>query len=365
MPKSVADAIRDYTTEEEIAGGYELEAIKREELDTFYSYAAELLHCGDHNIAYTTNATDSYNRALSAIPFEKNDVVLISEHDYPSNYIAFISLEKRFDIKLITIKNTDSGAVDLADLEHKIQSYSPRLISITHIPTSSGLVQPVVEIGEIVKKYKVIYLIDACQSLGQINVDALATHAHFISGTFRKFLRGPRGAGLLYVSDKALDLGLEPLYIDLRGAEWIEGNDYRVRADAKRFEDWETSYALMMGSKAALKYLLEIGMPAIESRNQVLAAKMRNMLALVDFVKLQDKGDQLCNIVTFSMEKLSPEETKKFFAAHGINIYTTSKSSALFDFEAKGIDWVVRVSPHYYNTEDEIEKFIDVLKRLG
>jgi selenocysteine lyase/cysteine desulfurase len=363
-PIQVTTAIRDYISEEEFTGGYELADKKREELNTFYDYAAQLLHCKKSNIAFTTNATDSYNRALSAIPLKQGDVVLLTENDYPSNFIAFISLQKRLGIEIIQVKNAESGEIDLEDLENKILLHKPKLVSVSHVPTSSGLVQPVEAIGKIVKKYDTLYLLDACQSLGQIDVDAPATGADFISGTFRKFLRGPRGAGLLYVSDKALAAGLEPLFIDLQGAEWQEENKYIARADAKRFEDWETSYALMMGSKEALKYLLNIGIEAIIDRNALIFSRLVNALAEISFVTVQDRGKQRCNIITFSLTGHTPEKTKNHFSRSGINIYIMTKVSAVIDFAEKDIEWVVRVSPHYYNTENEIDRFIEVLKTL-
>jgi len=363
-PIQVTTAIRDYISEEELTGGYELADKRREELNTFYDYAAQLLHCKNSNIAFTTNATDSYNRALSAVPFKKGDVVLVTENDYPSNFIAFISLQKRLGIEIVQIKNAESGEIDLIDLEEKIITHKPRLVSVSHIPTSSGLVQPVVEIGEIIKKYNTLYLLDACQTLGQLDLDAPATHADFISGTFRKFLRGPRGAGLLYVADKALDSGLEPLFIDLQGADWQHANTYTAKADAKRFEDWETSYALMMGSKEALRYLLNIGIASIVERNVSLVAHLTKALAEIDIVTLQDRGRQRCNIVTFSIHGKDPENTKKHFTSNGINIYIMTKASAIIDFGEKDIEWVVRVSPHYYNTENEIDRFIEVLRTL-
>jgi len=189
------------------------------------------LICKPQNIAFTTNATDSYNKALSSIPFKQDDIILTTTNDYPSNMIAFLSLQKQFGIKIILIRNTDTGEVDLEDLESKLKKHSPRLLSITHVPTSSGLVQPVEKIGDVVKKHDCIYLLDACQSLGQMDVNAESTGVDFISGTFRKFLRGPRGAGLLYVSDKALDKGLEPLFSDLHGADWVDANHYKARTD--------------------------------------------------------------------------------------------------------------------------------------
>lgn len=364
MPVSVANAIRGYITIEEHMGGYEAANANREKIDDFYEYAARLLHCNSRNIAFTNSATDSYNRALSAIPFQKGDVVLLTENDYPSNFLAFISLKKRFDIELIQVKNSPGGEIDLEDMEAKLKQYQPRLLSVSHIPTSSGLIQPLAEIAELIKNQETIFLLDACQSMGQIELDAVKSHAHFVSGTFRKFLRGPRGAGILYVSDKALESGLEPLFIDMRGAEWIDDYAYVARPDAKRFEDWETAYALMMGATEAIRYALEVGIANIEARNQELISYLKKELIKLPGIQLQDRGSRQCSIVTFSIENTNEVELKKYLYGNGINISTTPRAAAIIDFREKGIDWVARVSPHYYNTEAEIDRLISVLKGI-
>jgi selenocysteine lyase/cysteine desulfurase len=364
VPKQVAAAIRDYITQEETTGGYELAAKKQDEAELFYSYAAQLLHCNRDNIAFTGSATDSYNRALSSIPFKDGDVILLTQNDYPSNFIAFLSLQKRFGIKIILVDNTVTGEIDLIDLERKLQQHNPVVLSVSHIPTSSGLVQPAEAIGNIVKKYDTLYLLDACQSLGQMDVDVTKIGADFVSGTFRKFLRGPRGAGLLYVSDKVLASGLELLLPDFRGAEWTSVDEYKARPNAKRFENWETSFALLLGATEALKYILEIGIQNIEARNRLLSQKLRQELATIKNIQLQDRGIIQCNIITFTLPGHTEDAFIKYFSDNGINIYTSAKSGSLIDFEQKGIEWVARLSPHYYNTEAEIDTFINVLKKL-
>jgi selenocysteine lyase/cysteine desulfurase len=362
MPRVVAEAIRTYIDDEERQGGYETAEKRREELDQFYEYAAQLLSCQPRNTAFTTNATDSYNKALSSVPFKQNDVILTTANDYASNFIALLSLEKRLGTKTILVRNEDTGEINLDDLEEKTRKYSPKLLSVTHVPTSSGLVQPVEQVGEILAPYDTLYLLDACQSLGQMRVDAFQTKADFISGTLRKFLRGPRGAGLLYVSDKALDRGLEPLFPDLWGAEWIAEREYLARVDARRFEDWETAYALMLGSKEALAYLASVGIDAIEARNAELTARLKTGLAGIPRIRLLDRGKKQCSIITFSLEGAGEQDTKAYFREKGINISTMPKSNAMIDFQEKGVDWAVRASPHYYNTEGEIDRFVEAVK---
>ncbi|GEP93415.1 Selenocysteine lyase/Cysteine desulfurase [Chitinophaga terrae (ex Kim and Jung 2007)] len=365
MPQQVLKAVQDYLETEAGYGGYETAAKYQERINQFYDAGARLLHCQPRNIAFTTNATDSYIKALSSIPLQKDDVVLLTKNDYSSNFISLLSLRERTGIRLIEINNSASGELDLNDLEEKIRKYQPKLLSVTHIPTSSGLVQPVDEIGQLVKQHDIFYLLDACQSIGQLDVDAISTHADFICGTSRKFLRGPRGGGILYVSDKALERKLTPLYPDLGAALWTSRDTYEVLKDAKRFELWEKSYALIMGSIAAIEYATNIGLNNIWQRNQELVALLRKELTAAGMT-LQDKGQIHSAIITFTLPvQASGDTLKKYLNERGINISITPKSSAVIDFEEKNIDWAARVSPHYYNTEEEIHILIDALRSFN
>ncbi|MBV7534004.1 aminotransferase class V-fold PLP-dependent enzyme [Chitinophaga sp. sic0106] len=362
IPKPVQHAMQDYLVQETDFGGYETADKYAPAIMAFYDQAATLLNTRSSNIAYATSATDAYNLALSAVPFKNGDVVLLTENDYPSNFITLLSLQKRYGIRLELVKNTPSGEIDLEDLENKIKQHRPVLVSVTHVPTSSGLVQPVAAIGDITTRLDTLFLLDACQSLGQLPVDALAIKADFISGTLRKFLRGPRGAGLLYVSDKVLHAGLEPLMPDMRGADWTSTFTYQARKDAKRFELWEKNYMSVIGSATALKYANDIGIQAIANRNEILCGFLRKELASVPGVQLMDRGAQPCSIVTFAMQGRQETGAKQYFRDRGINLHTTTRQSAMIDFEEKGVDWVLRVSPHYYNVEEELERFVEVLQ---
>ncbi len=361
MPSPVIDAIKNFLTAEAHQGGYETADMEAKSLTEFYEYAAALLDCKAGNIAFTNSATDSYTKAISSVKLTEGDIVLISANDYPSNFITSLSLQKRCGIKLITVANTSTGEIDLNDLEEKIKKYSPKLFSLSHVPTSSGLVQPAVAVGNILKNFDTVYLLDACQSLGQMQVNALETQADFICGSFRKFLRGPRGTGLLYVSDNALNMGMERLFPDIGGGEWKTPFSYVPGGNARRFEDWERSCALMAGSKEALKYLLTIGINKIAERNAMLCKKLRLKLSGLKSVRLLDRGHELCSIITFKAGNFSKEQTLKYFHDRKINIYATSKSSALLD---KGVEWVLRVSPHYYNTVEEIETFLQAVSEM-
>lgn len=370
MPNVVTQSILDYIKLESEIGGYEAAALKANEIQQFYVQAGKLINCNASNIAFTASATDSYTRALSSIPFCEGDIILTDNDDFISNQIQFLSLQKRFGIKIVRIKNAAIGGVDLQDLEEKLFTLQPRLLAITHIPTNSGLVQPVKSIGEIYSRYEKIqnnktwYIIDACQSAGQMKLDVEELKCDFLSITIRKFLRGPRGTGFLYISDKALKFGLEPLFIDMRGAEWIEKDEYKQQPDAKRFEDWEFAYALVLGSKTAIEYCINIGEDKIWQQIQILSKYMRTRLSQIDKILILDKGPEVGGLVTFTVEGSQPEYIVAELLKRKINVVPSFRNFAVIDFDEKGVQWAIRASPHYYNTFEEIDLFIEAMKEI-
>jgi len=364
MPNSVTKSIIDHITLEASVGGYEAAALKATAIKEFYVQAARLLNCKASNIAFTASATDSYTRALSSIPFKTGDVVLTSNDDFISNQIQFLSCQKRFGIQIERIRNAPEGGVDLNDLEHKLKTLQPRLLAITHIPTNSGLVQPVKKIGEIANQYDAWYLLDACQSIGQMKLDVKELKCDFLSVCNRKFLRGPRGTGMLYVSDKALQHGLEPLFIDMRGAEWVEKDAYQQREDAMRFEDWEFAYALLLGSGYAIEYCLQVGEERIWQRVKELSTYLRKELASINKVRVLDRGPEIGGLVTFHVNGSDPIYLTEQLLQRKINVVPSYRKFAVIDFGEKQVDWAIRASPHYYNTVDEINRFVDAVKEI-
>lgn len=370
MPNVVTQSILEYIKLESEIGGYEAAALKANEIQQFYVQAGKLINCDASNIAFTASATDSYTRALSSIPFCKGDIILTDNDDFISNQIQFLSLQKRFGIRIVRIKNAAIGGVDLQDLEEKLFTLQPRLLAITHIPTNSGLVQPVKSIGEIYSRYEKIqnnktwYIIDACQSAGQMKLDVEELKCDFLSITIRKFLRGPRGTGFLYISDKALKFGLEPLFIDMRGAEWIEKDEYKQQPDAKRFEDWEFAYALVLGSKAAIEYCINIGEDKIWQQIQLLSKYMRTRLSQIDRILVLDNGPEVGGLVTFTVEGSQPQYIVAELLKRKINVVPSFRNFAVIDFDEKGVKWAIRASPHYYNTFEEIDLFIEAVKEI-
>lgn len=370
MPNVVTASVLEHIKLEAEIGGYEAAALKAEAIRHFYVQAALLINSNATNIAFTASATDSYTRALSSIPFQQNDIILTDNDDFISNQIQFLSCQKRFGIRIVRINNLPTGGVDLEDLEEKLYRHQPRLLAITHIPTNSGLVQPVKKIGEIYSRYtkqyseKTWYILDACQSAGQMKLDVEELKCDFLSITIRKFLRGPRGTGFLYISDKALAYGLEPLFIDMRGAEWVQKDEYKPKPDAMRFEDWEFAYSLVIGSGIAIEYCRKIGEDNIWEQVKFLSDYLRKQLSSVAKISVLDKGPELGGLITFTVKGSQPTFIVDELLKRKINIVPSYRNFAVIDFDEKQVQWALRASPHYYNTIEEIDNFVESVKEI-
>jgi len=361
-PRSVLQAQLRYTLEEAITGGYELEAEYQPELEQVYHTIARLIGAESREIAMTENATQSWHLAFHSIPFKPGDTILTTDLEYASNYISYLQKKREFNVQIKVIPSGVDGGMDIQKLEEAIDD-STRLISLSHIPTNSGTVNPAEEIGKVARKYKILYLLDACQSIGQYPVDVSVIGCDMLTATGRKYLRAPRGSGFLYVCADVLPQ-LNPPFLDLHGAEWTSKNSYELRSDARRFENWESNYSIRMGLGKAAQYAINIGLDTIWSRIQQLADKLRQKIKTIDGCTVHDQGTNLCGIVTFNHASLRATEIKSLLAQANMNVSVTTESSARLDMEQKNLFEAVRASVHYYNTANEIDVFISELRNI-
>ena len=363
-PRSVGETIRTYLDKEEQIGGYRLADLQEEEIRGFYERAGCLLNTDARQLAFASHATDAYAKALSSVPFRDGDVILTTDDDYVSNYLNFLSLQRRFGIRIVRARNLVNGDLDLDHFRQMLKQHRPRLVSLTHIPTSSGLVQDAAAVGALCRETDTLYLLDACQSVGQIAVDVQKIGCDFLSATGRKFLRGPRGTGFLYVSERVLQEGYAPLFVDLRGARWTAAEAYELHPTAQRFETWEVPYALLLGLREAMRYALHIGIDQIEAYNRQLISLMEKQLSALEGVQCFDRGSRRAAILTFRKAGKSLEATCTYLDAHEVYYSVVQQSSAQYDFGKKGIDWAIRLSPHYFNTPEEVERLGAIVKAL-
>ena len=364
-PQCVVDAQKAHLDLEAEMGGYEAADVRHAAIEHSYDAIAQLLNCQRDEIAIIENATRAWDMAFYAIPFNPGDRILTAQAEYGSNYIAYLQVAQRTGAVIEVIPNDEWGQVSVAALRQMMDA-RVKLISITHIPTNGGLVNPATEIGAVAREWNCLSLLDACQSAGQMPLDVQAIGCDMLSATGRKYLRGPRGSGFLYVRRAAL-AQLDPPMLDLHAATWVARDRYEVRADARRFENWETNYAAKIGLGVAVDYALNWGLAAIWARVHYLGELLRLRLAHVPGFTVRDLGKTRCGIVTFTHASHDPAAIKAALAAHHprINVTTTSPFGTRLDMEARGLSLMVRASLHYYNDEDEIEQFCQALSVIG
>jgi cysteine desulfurase / selenocysteine lyase len=362
MPQPVLHATIAHLQLEALSGGYEAAAQAHAAVEHVYDAAATLLGCQRDEIAVVENATRAWDMAFYAVPLGPGDRILTAVAEYASNYIAFLQVARKTGAVVEVIPNDEAGQVSIAALRQAIDA-RVKLIAITHVPTNGGLVNPAAAVGEVARQAGVMYLLDACQSVGQMPIDVQAIGCDMLSATGRKYLRGPRGTGLLYVRRAILER-LEPPFLDLHAAQWVGRDRFVIRPDARRFENWETYYAGKIGLGVAIDYALQWGLEAIWTRIAGLADDLRQRLNAIPGVAVRDQGAQRCGIVSFSVAGTEPDQVQRLLGKERINVSVSRLPSTRLDMEARGLQDLVRASVHYYNTTTEVERFCTTLASL-
>lgn len=360
-PRPVTDAVVEHLRLEERIGGYEAAAARRDRIEHTYDALAGLIGAGRDEIAVVENATRGWDMAFYALPFQPGDRILTAGAEYVSNVIAFLQTANRRGVRVDVVPDDEHGQLSVAALRDMLDE-RVKLIAISHVPTHNGLVNPVAEIGKVAREAGVTYLVDACQSVGQMPVDVGEIGCDLLTSTGRKFLRGPRGTGFLYCSRGILDR-LEPPFLDLHAARLTSALSYQIRDDARRFENWETYYAGKIGLGVAADYAYRLGLEAIHQRVTVLADALRQRLRDIPGVTVHDRGVQQGAIVTFTAADRASADIATTLANQRINVSVTDPIDAGWDFDARNIISVVRASVHYYNTHDELDQLCDTLRR--
>lgn len=364
MPEPVIRAIIDHIALEASIGGYEAGDEREEEIGRAYGAVASMIASAPRNIAITSSATAAFIQALSSFDFAPGDAIVTSRCDYTSNQLHYLSLARRRQLRIMRADDLPEGGVDPDSVRRLVQQLTPRLVAISWVPTNSGLIQDVAAVGEICEQSGTPYLIDACQAAGQLPIDVGQLHCDYLSATARKFLRGPRGIGFLYISDRALERGDYPLYVDMRGATWAAPDEFSLVPDARRFEDWEFPYALVLGLGAAAEYATAVGVERTGARAIALAGELRSRLARLDRVRVLDRGRDRGAIVTAEVVGWDASDLVDELHRRHINISASLRWYGLLDMTEKGAESAVRLSPHYYNTTEELDAAIEAVAEI-
>lgn len=364
LPQPVLDAVVGHLQLEADTGGYEAAEEAAPALARTYTALAELIGAGPGQIALLDSASRAWDMAVYSLPIEPQDRVLIGRAEYGANAISLLQLQRRTGCQLVLIEDDEHGQIDLEALERALAEDDTAMVSLVHVPTQSGLVNPAEEVGRLCRDAGVLFVLDACQSAGQLPLDVEALGCGILTGNGRKFLRGPRGTGFLYMHPELIPR-IEPVMLDLHAASWTAPDQYEIRADAGRFEMWERDVAAQIGLGVAVDHALGWGIDAIAERNRGLAEGLRARLREIPSVTVRDRGAQLCAITTFTIDGIDPAEVKARLRADGANVSVATLDSAQLDLSHRGLDSVVRASLHYVTTEDELDRFAELVRAIA
>lgn len=364
-PRPVTEAMVRHLELEAMTGGYEAAELAADAVARTYTAIARLIGCAESDIAVVENATRAWDMAFYGFEFRPGDRILTARSEYASNAIALLQVARRTGARVEVIDDDEHGQADVSDLVRRLDDHRApvKLVAVTHVPSHGALVNPVHAIGRVTQERGVPFLLDACQSVGQIDVDVAEIGCDVLAATGRKFLRGPRGIGFLYVSPRLRDM-LEPPFLDLHAATWVGPLEYVVRDDAKRFENFEANYAAKVGLGVSVEYALGWGMPAIERRIVTLSGKLRDQLRSIPKVDVHDRGVRQCGIITFTVAGKDSASVRAALAAQRINTSVSLREYAQFDLPQRTSCDLVRASVHYYNTEDEVTVLADAVAAL-
>src|SRR5437879_598461 len=360
MPQAVLQAVTAHLEREAAIGGYEAEDEAEPKVRETYELLGRVVGAAARNMAIVENATVAFSQALSAFDFRPGDRIVTTRTDDPANQLTYLSLARRAGVETVRADDLPDGGVDPESVRRLARDPRTRLVALSWVPSNSGLVQDAGAVGEVCAELGVPYLVDACQAVGQMAVDVTALRCDFLAATGRKFLRGPRGIGFLYVSDRLLERGVFPLFLDMRGADWTDPDAFRLADGARRFENWEFAYALIVGLGAAARYALAAGRLGHE-RAWRLAALLRERLDAVPDARVLDRGRERCAIVTLDVRGRDAAERKLPLPERGAHTSSANRMSGVLDMDEKRAATALRFSPHYYNTEDELDAAVAAL----
>jgi selenocysteine lyase/cysteine desulfurase len=369
-PQPVLDAQIEWLQAEALTGGYELAAAREADRRAAYAEVAALVGAEPDEIALVENATFAWHQAFWSLPLQPGDRILTCTVEYASSYLSYLQAERRRGVSIEAIPDDEDGQLSLRALARMLDDGRAPvgLVAVTQVPTNGGLVNPVAEVGALCRQAGVPFLLDACQSVGQMPVEVDEIGCDMLSATGRKFLRAPRGTGFLYVRRSLLErldrMGAEPAFLDLLGADWVAPDGYELRPDARRFENWESNLAAVAGLRAAVAYARSWGLDAIAERVGTVAESLRGRLGEIPGVLVRDLGRHRSGIVTFTVDSVAADDVQSLLRGQGINVSVSEPSSTRLDAERRRLPPLVRASVHYVTTDAELDRLTGAVADL-
>lgn len=360
MPPSVADAMIDCVRREAEGGAYETELYYDKVVQhEVYQRIARLLAAPVEDVALFDSATRAWCSVVCRLDLGPADRVWVTPYEYAGNLISLLRLRDRTGCRIEVVPTTPAGDLDLDWMAANV-SDDVALVSVTHIPSGCGIVNPVAEIGRLLAPYRCFYAVDGCQSVGHVPTSVAEIGCDLLTGAGRKFLRGPRGTGFAYVAPR-LRKALVPEFHDLHVAQVVAPDRYEVTdPSARSLELAERTTAAVVGLDVALEHHLTTG----QDRPQAAFPILRALLADLPDIELILPGTNHSGILSFRHHTLPAERIVAGLAERNINAWQIRGDHTPIFMARHGVDRAVRASVHYYNTGDEAAAFTDALRSI-
>lgn len=375
-PDCVTETYIAALQEEAEIGSYRSARKQTAALRQTYAELAQLLNCHVSEIALVESGSRAWDLSFSMIQLAPGSVIVTTEYEYANNYIMMLRAARQCNCRIEFIRLDEGGDISLSHLSELIDAWGKdiRVISVTHVPTHNAIINPVEKIGQLIRSAKTsgaladtaVYMVDACQSVGQMPVDVQNIRCDVLTICSRKFLRGPRGVAAIYFRKETLDREIasnnaEPTFLNIPGFTWVQEHSYEMRRDGRCFETWESNYSAKTAFGRAINYYMARDPIGVERYVTGLAAHLRKVLRNVNGVSLTDVGANKSALVTFSMKGLPANGILHELEANNINVSIIDRRTAHINMNKRQQHFLLRSAVHYYNTKDEVEKFAQLI----
>jgi len=361
--RPVIDRIIEHLEREAVDGAMEAGRAVAVELEAVYASAARLLGCAPDEVAMMESHTRAWQAAFAGFRFGPGDRILTARSEWAGNYAALLRAAEQAGATVDVVPSDDSGQVSVPALEAMLD-HRVKLIALTWLPANGGLINPAAAVGRVARSAEIPYLLDAAQALGQLPTNVAELGCDVLTGPGRKFLRGPRGTGLLYVRRGFLER-LTPPPLDHVSAPRRADGRFVQRLDTRRYEAGECSVALRLGFGVALDHALALGLPALRTRIAATAAQLRAQLAAIPGLVVRDLGIERSGLVSFTLDGVACDHVRTALAAQRINVAVNGIAYTPLDMAARGLDEIVRASVHVDTTDQDLARLVHALRALA
>lgn len=364
MPAAVVDAVTGCLRQEALDGAYETELRHADTLDKgVYASLARVLDAPVEDLALFDSATRAWTSAVTALSLSSRDRIWITPYEYAGSLILWTELRRRTGVRIDVVPLLPGGDLDVDWMRVNIRE-DVAVVSVPHVPSGCGIVNPVEEIGRVLSSWRCLYLVDACQSVGQLPVSARDIGCDLLTGAGRKFLRGPRGTGFAYIGPRLRAVARLPFH-DLHVADMTSDTTYEVHTDgARRFEHAERSTAAVVGLDAALRHHLDRTQTPDVPPGGTLRDLVRAAVEDLPGTRLVDPGTRHASIVTFVSDRVQAPRLRDELAARGVNVWVAQGSHTPLFMRRERVEHAVRVSPHHHNTPEDVDVFARGLRAV-